>query len=164
MAMREVARRLGVSAPSLYFHFASREALVDSLIRDGIEELAGAMGEAARIPDARAVLHAFADAYLRFARHNPQLFSLVSAPAANDERIFPAAENPAGPIVLAAMSRLVREEDLIPIAGVVWSMVHGFSTLILAGRFPPPGDPTEALHRGIDLILDGLAAETNDVH
>lgn len=44
-SMREVARRAGVGIGTLYRHFASREALLEALLRESFDQLAAKAGE-----------------------------------------------------------------------------------------------------------------------
>ena len=62
-SMRQIADRLGLTKPALYYHFASREELVRSLVQplvDDVEELLTRV-EAAEAGAPRAVLEAFFD-------------------------------------------------------------------------------------------------------
>lgn len=47
-SLRQIADRLGITKPALYYHFASREALVQSLIQPIIEEMEEFLAERER--------------------------------------------------------------------------------------------------------------------
>ncbi|MDZ7726725.1 MAG: TetR/AcrR family transcriptional regulator [Dehalococcoidia bacterium] len=78
LSLHEVARRVGMKAPSLYTYFESKHALYDEIFRLGMQqyraEVDAVAREAGNGPDAldAAVAHA-----LRFADANPELYSLL---------------------------------------------------------------------------------------
>ncbi|PRX97776.1 TetR/AcrR family transcriptional regulator [Allonocardiopsis opalescens] len=69
-SLREIAERLGVTKPALYYHFASREELVRSLVRPLVDEVEAllAADEARESVDPRALLAGYFDATYRHRR------------------------------------------------------------------------------------------------
>ncbi|MDH2427722.1 TetR/AcrR family transcriptional regulator [Sphaerisporangium sp. TRM90804] len=64
-SLREIADRLGITKPALYYHFASREDLVRSLVQpliDQVEELLAEQESAGRV-DPRRLLERYFDLY-----------------------------------------------------------------------------------------------------
>ena len=56
VTLRAVARRVGISAPSIYAHFADRQAILLAVATDAFAELAASLGDAtARYDDPRPV-------------------------------------------------------------------------------------------------------------
>jgi AcrR family transcriptional regulator len=156
VVMREVARRLGVSAPSLYFHVPSRQALLDQLIDVALEELGAALHDESFQYGRSAMAHHMADAYVDFALANQRLFALVFGPCGDERPFDGSGADLASRALFEMVARLVPEAQVLPVAQVFWSLVHGFATLIAAGQFRMPGDPRSALHDGVDLLLGGL--------
>ena len=78
VSLRAVARRIGIAAPSIYAHFADRDAMLTALVDDGFVEL-GAFVRAARhgVQDSAQRLHAGCRAYLEFATRRPQRYQLM---------------------------------------------------------------------------------------
>src|SRR5438552_17605461 len=75
LGLREVSRRVGVSAPSAYHHFPSRDALALGLAEQGAAEMAQRL---AVTPGAgNDVLLPYGEAYVAFARPNPALYRLM---------------------------------------------------------------------------------------
>ena len=157
VTMRELGRRLGVQAPSLYFHVKNREALLGLLIDQGLEELGEILAMAA--PDAtplRRRLHAMADAYELFALANRQLFALLFGPRPRGLEIDEAAiENASAPL-LDTVRGVVPENLVLAVSQAAWSLIHGYTALALADQFTMGGDPAAAVHLAIDLLVDGL--------
>ena len=163
VTMREIARRLGVQAPSLYFHVESRDDLLRLLITEGLKEIAVGQADAAAGKSARAGLHALADAYVAFAEANPALFSLIMGPCP-EERMADADEAAAASEpLLASVAAIVAPERVLAVSQIFWSLVHGFTALGIADQFRLGGDPPAAMHEAIDLLLAGMGvAEAPD--
>ena len=69
VTLRAVARRIGISAPSIYRHFTDRHAILFAIAVDAFDDLARRLGEgvAAAGPDPVERLRAYCSAYLEFA-------------------------------------------------------------------------------------------------
>src|SRR5262249_15048852 len=88
IVLREVARRVGVSAAAAYHHFASHEEMVQAVKCRALailtEEMHSALrdtGDDADVSEAaRDRLRALGVAYLRFAANEPGLFRLAFSP------------------------------------------------------------------------------------
>lgn len=80
-SLRQIADRLGLTKPALYYHFASREDLVRSLVQPMIDEveslLAGYEADAAGTP--RQVLESFFDITYRHRAVNQLIVRELSA-------------------------------------------------------------------------------------
>ena len=155
--MRELARRLGVRAPSLYLYVESREDLLLRMIEYGVADL-GRGQEAAfdRTFGIRERFHAGARAYTGFANDNPHLFSLIFGLCPDDRRMDPGEAAQASQPLLDAVGEIVPPEDVLDVSQAFWSLVHGYATLALNRQFVMGGDPEAALHRAVDLLLDAL--------
>lgn len=83
LTLQKLAKRVGVSAPALYHHFASRQALLFALGEAAIGELEAALAPTltptttSNGAEARLSLEAFVLTYVRFARENPELYELM---------------------------------------------------------------------------------------
>lgn len=155
--MRALARELGVSAPSLYFHVESREDLLRQLTEDGLLEFGRFLAESVRgIEDPRARLHALADAYAEFAFGNPQLFVLLFGPCPEERLVDPSIAEKASAPLLETLAEIVPAHRVIPLSQALWSLAHGYATLALAAQFRLGGEPGAAMHEGVELLLAGL--------
>jgi AcrR family transcriptional regulator len=90
VSLREIAERVGITKPALYYHFASREDLVRSLVQpliDEVEATLAAFGPGAA-PEARELLGAYFDAIYRhrdvtaMIMGDPSVLALVDLAAA----------------------------------------------------------------------------------
>jgi AcrR family transcriptional regulator len=77
LSMQELARRMGMKAPSLYNYFASKRDIYDALFRLGFEQFDTRMAEQLRdAPSWREALDNSIRAYMSFAVDNPELYQL----------------------------------------------------------------------------------------
>jgi AcrR family transcriptional regulator len=147
LSMRRLADRLGIRAPSLYKHFADKQALEAALISDGFEEVAEVF-EAA-LADTDDALGAIADAYRRFAHDHPHLYRLITERPLERDKIVPGIEERAALPVYQAVGG-----DL-DLARAAWAFAHGMTNLELNGRFPPNADLDAAWRRGLAAFRRG---------
>jgi AcrR family transcriptional regulator len=175
VALREVARRVGVSHNAAYRHFADREELLAEIADRGMDLLTEAMeARLAAIPEgledvvrAQRRLQEVGRAYVEFALAEPGLFRTAfasqehGAPAETDGS--PAED--AGPYALlnTILDELVDVGYLSPErrpgADVVcWAGVHGFAVLHLDGPLAqaPAGEREAAMSRFFDIVERGL--------
>lgn len=127
VGLREVARRVGVSATAPYRHFADKEALLAAVAAEGFRALGQAMGAAAA--GAGAPRNALGAAYVRFALAQPARFRLMFgqgvAAIARHPDLAAAARMTHGFLTRSAATPLAAVHD--------WAMVHGLANLLIDG-------------------------------
>jgi AcrR family transcriptional regulator len=141
VTMRAIASRLGIRAPSLYKHFADKEAIEVELIAVGFTELAEALETA--VSAGTEPLADVARAYRAWALAHPHLYRLAT------DRPLPRDRLPAGVEDRAARPLLDAIGGDLAGARAVWGMAHGLVSLELAGRFPPGADIDAAWEAGV---------------
>lgn len=155
LTMRALARALGVSAPSLYFHVESRDDLVRQLIADGLVRF----GEVQRAANAhgspRERARQTARSYIDFAESEPQLFTLIFGPCSDELRVDDRLGEEAALPVLALATELVGPERALFFAEALWSLVHGYTVLRLAGQFRMNPDHDAGFWYSLDLLVAG---------
>lgn len=138
LSLRALARKVGVSAPSVYRHFPSKEALLSALAREGLARMADMQREAAStLTDPAAAFVAAGRAYARFAIANPSLFRLIFASSAGsgeigDAEAFQMLRDDAA----ATMPKGADAEAVEARAARAWAVAHGLSMLMLDGLLP----------------------------
>lgn len=142
--MRRLATRLGIRAPSLYKHFASKEALEAALISDGFQEQ-GAMFEAA-LAESDEPLAAMAAAYRRYAQRHPHLYRLMYDRSLDRRLLEPGSEERA---VIPVVAVAGGDRDL---ARAAFAFAHGMTILELNQRFPSDADIDAAWERGMTAL------------
>lgn len=154
---RTVAAAAGLSTMVVYSHFGGVPELTRAVIDHGFAALETAFGEVAATDDPVADLAGLALTCRRVARQSPHLYDLMFglSTRATYRPLTPCDAVPRGMSptfrntygrIFAACARLVdsgRVADHTPeaIAAQLWSLVHGFITLELAGTFADTADP-----------------------
>lgn len=138
VALREVARAVGVSATAVYRHFPDKRALLEALAAEGVRRLGEAQAEAASgTGGLMAAFKATGRAYVRFALSNPGLFRLTfTYPGI----AIPDPTNDAAASLLHDHAVELAKGDqrrARAIALHAWALVHGLAMLMLDGRVPP---------------------------
>lgn len=142
LSLRELARRVGVSAPSVYRHFPDKEALMTALAEEGLKQLAAAQHEAAtQAGGGKAGFAATGRAYVRFALDHPALYRLIfTSPLIATHRTHAAERPEAMNFLLANAAAQVGsdpESHATRMAAVeAWALVHGLAMLMLDGQLP----------------------------
>lgn len=77
ITLRGVARQAGIAAPSIYAHFADREAILAAVVAQAFAELDGALAAADGHSDPRQRLRLLCEAYLDFAGARPHRYRVV---------------------------------------------------------------------------------------
>ena len=147
LSLREVAREVGISPPSIYLHFADKDELAWAVVQDGYETLADelrAAGEhaAEESGDPFERLRAQAHAYCEFAIANPGLSRLMFGAdplrwAPDTQHAHPAAavmQCWQETLTACARSGLVIPNDIAHAAMAFWSALHG--RIVLALTYP----------------------------
>ena len=140
-SMRRLADRLGVRAPVIYKHFASKSALMAALISVGFEEQAALFETALTSSD--HPLTAMAAVYRAYGRDNPNLYRLMYDRDLERPLLLPGSEERA---VIPAIRAAGGDPDL---ARAAWAFAHGMTTLELNHRFPAGADLDAAWRRGM---------------
>ena len=162
LSMRAVAEAAGVTPPSIYRHFADKQALLVAVLEERWAELHHAL-ESALVDDPFESLRRVCIAYVRFAEENPGhyrvLFSAAAPAGISEDR----AHHPGSPsffVLVDAVQRCLDAGAAAPpernswfIAAQVWIFGHGFVDLRLGQRFPFPWPPTDKL---VDALLGDL--------
>jgi AcrR family transcriptional regulator len=155
VSLRELARRVGVSANASYRHFADKEALLVALAAEGFRRFGAAQAAAARSHPAES-FRAAGRAYVDFARANPALFRLMfgrftSSHGEPELREASAlAYNGLRAFVGQGLGPRASPAQLAAGAVRAWSLVHGLASLILDGQIDGIADDVDAL---IDAVL-----------
>jgi len=163
VTLRAVARRVGIAAPSIYVHFADRQAILYAIAVEAFDELATALTTArdAAAPDPPARLRATCDAYLDFAVRRPQRYQVMFGGVWNSRAaVDTGALTPDEAAALGADTLAVLADCLVDCAAdgsststdpaadavAVWLGLHGLAhQRVVAPSFRWPGDIADRL-------------------
>jgi AcrR family transcriptional regulator len=148
---RKVAAEAGASTMAVYTHFGGMAGLIDAIAREAFARFARALTEVPQTDDPVADFLAMGIAYRRFALASPQRYQLIfgiGSPGEptdqTDVTVTGMTTDSAGKAsfeaLLHAVRRMtaagrIRDDGELPIAGRMWSVIHGAVMLELAGFF-----------------------------
>jgi AcrR family transcriptional regulator len=155
LTMQDVARAVGVRAPSLYKRVRSRADLLRLILEDVIDELTAALDAAAGSGDPVTNLRAMTTAYRQFARANPAAYALTYAPPSLPDATSRSVRSTA--TLLRVIAELAGPQDALPAARTLVAWANGFIAMELAGAFRLGGDVEQAWEFGLDRLLAAVA-------
>jgi AcrR family transcriptional regulator len=158
LGLREISRRVGVSAPSAYHHFPSRDAIALGLAEQGAREMAECLTVGPC--DGRDTLAPYGEAYVAFVRANPALYRLMFGegfPAVSQySQAMRDLRKRSYDIMKSNLEKRLSDAEL-PIAGLfLWALVHGLGLLLIDGQVVPGEDRKDIVHRVLRLAGTGL--------
>ncbi len=170
LTLRAVAREAGVSHAAPTHHFGDLTGLVSELAAIGFRQFNAAMAAAGRAdlpPNERAM--ARAKAYVAYAQAHPGMYGLMFRTERLDysrPSLHEAAEASfaglAGAVAAGRQESISEDALTLGQAAVIaraWSLVHGFTMLLLDGRLQ---DILQRLPEGTDVeaLLDAMLRTT----
>ena len=166
LTLRAVGEKLGVSRTALYRHFSDKPTLLAAVGREGFRLLRVALTEAwEKGGRGREGFEAMGRAYVRFAAghrsHYRVMFGGFVESCAKDEAFIEEAKSAFQVLVDALVEQqqlgLVRRDDPLLQARLIWSMVHGISMLVIDGQLRGQDERGEALNEyAIERIRDAI--------
>lgn len=168
LTLRTVAKRLGVSRTALYRHFSDKPTLLAAVGREGFKLLRLTLTDAwEKNGRGREGFDAMGLAYVRFAADHPShyrvMFGGFIESCAKDAEFIEEAKSAFQVLVDSLVEQqalgLVRRDDPLLLARLIWSMVHGIAMLVIDGQLRGSDERGEILHRyAIDRIRDAIRA------
>jgi AcrR family transcriptional regulator len=155
-SMNDVAGAVGIRAPSLYNRFKDRASLLAAVELQVWAELAGFLESAVIANDPAATLTAQAHAIRRFAKSNPNSYSLFFDIRSEPTEDGTKARAAAVATLMPALAVLVGEQHAFAAARVFVPFLHGFISMELANGFRLGAGVDEAFETGLLTILWGL--------
>ncbi len=156
-SLREVARRVGVSAAAVYRHFDGKEALLFAACTQGFQVFSSYLVRALSEATPLARLLAMSEQYRRFGLENPQDYRFIFmslADEVNEVSAMSLTVRLAGPplpqdatflflvdrVRECVDAELIASKDVQTTAVQVWAHVHGLVSLRLSKHLEGVGD------------------------
>jgi AcrR family transcriptional regulator len=166
-SLREVARRVGVSAPAVYRHYSSKEALLGEVCAAGFRQFGSYLLRALSEPTPRARLVRSGELYYRFGIENPRDYRVIFMGDA--EPFMPQKNSKGNPdatfqflidrVRECMQARILKKRDEPEVAAIIWAHVHGLVSLRLTGHLGQVGDDDEFARfyaHSVERLLAGL--------
>ena len=146
LSLRNVAKKIGVSHTAPYNHFPDKQALLAAISTAAHEQLhqiiLDAFEKSKNTP--AIIIPDVAWAYLQFALNNPSKFKLMFSGALEEETRHPdfVAISQKSIALLEEIIVFCQKAGQLDSGGIemnairLWSLVHGFTYLVLENQFP----------------------------
>lgn len=161
VTLRQCAARAGVSHGAPGHHFGDLKGVLTAIAALGFE------GQVARQEEALEGLNdpvdrvaALGGAYVGFAVTHPEHFSLMFRRdrLRLDDPDFQAAADRAGELFVEESNRCYgHRQDARHLRDMMWSMVHGYASLLISGQKKPPEDPEAAAREMVRAMVRNVA-------
>jgi len=165
VSIRSVAQRVGITPPSIYLHFADKDALLDAVCARYFEKLDAEMQLVATQHTAPIeVLRAQGLAYVRFAVKTPELYRIAMMGEGISGSDVDATLNTAAFGHLRSAVEALMAEGTYPqgestaYALELWTAAHGVATMLISRPYLPWGDAEEFTDRVLRAVCCGHIA------
>jgi len=163
LSITRLAGILGVRAPSIYNHIGGLEDLRRELAISGLRTLGERMAEAALGRSGEDALMAVAQAYRSYIKEAPGVYHAGLRASGKLHTADPRQQSVEERILKIVMviidSFQLDGADAVHAARALRSLVHGFTTLEIAGGFGLPYNLDESFQRLIQLLVVGLRCQ-----
>lgn len=170
LTTRRVATAASTSTMAVYTHFGGMPALVKEIVAEGFTRLDEHQASVPHTDDPVSDLANLAMAYRNNALHNPHLYAVMFGATSLKGFQLTEADMVIGLNTFATLIKFVarameagqlRKDDPARVASQVWTAMHGYVMLELAGLHLPADDPVEDVLRPLlTTLLAGLSAVT----
>ena len=143
LSMRQIAERIGYSATTIYRYYEDKDDLLFAIVQEGFLRFGQALAKAAESSDdPRERLSALGHAYIGFGLKNPVYYRLMFMQRfdflfeCRAEQQAPVIDSFAvlrGAVEQAMRAGVLRQGDPETTSVVIWSVVHGITSLAIAG-------------------------------
>lgn len=141
VTMREIAKRIGYSATSIYLHFADKESLLRAICDTDFLSLATALKDILQITDPVERLNAFGLGYAKYAISHPNHYRLM----------FMTARTPCSPEQSSLQQNNAEQDAYYQLKTVV-------DDVFLAGRFKPEFQDSELIVQTVWAGMHGVCS------
>ncbi|MCV7280301.1 TetR/AcrR family transcriptional regulator [Mycolicibacterium flavescens] len=162
VSIRSVAQRVGVTPPSIYLHFADKDALLDAVCARYFEKLDEEMQSVAAVqPSTIEVLRAQGLAYVRFAMKTPQLYRIAAMGESRPGSDVDVALNSSAFVHLRAAVEKLMAEGIYPpgdptaTALELMTVAHGVAAMLISKPYLPWGDVEDFADRVLRAVCLG---------
>ncbi|MDQ2833738.1 MAG: WHG domain-containing protein [Acidobacteriota bacterium] len=154
LAIRSVAAALGLAPNALYRYFVNLAALEAALAEESRRRLLEALQKAVGKKSPKEAVRSIAQAYVRFAREQPHIFSLTLLPSDTDTE-DDATHTRSWQFVLEHVARIYGDRRAPEAAVALWAFLHGM-TALEAARVFGERKPVSSFEFGLRIWFAGM--------
>ncbi len=164
LSLHELARRLGIKAPSLYNHIKSTKELQQAVFQCAIDEFVSNQKSATEGKHRDEAVRAFATAYFSFAAENKGLYKLIMTMPSEEDDIQKEMAVPLLSLVVSMLSEYsLPDESIAHWQRVFRAILHGFISQELMGYFYyyEDIDLKKSQDIAVQCFIDGIHSQTD---
>lgn len=160
VSIRAIAEGCSVTPPAIYLHFADKETLFREVCArrfDALEDHMQLAASAATDPLDELRLRGMA--YVRFGLEHPETYRAVLDPQGDDQTSATgraAFEHLSAAVERAASAGVLGDGDPRQTALVLWSGIHGITSLMISFPNLDWGDRDQHVEHMLDVLIEGL--------
>lgn len=170
LSMRKIAKKVGVTATSIYLYFDNKDHLLHTLIEESVEDLSKAMDE--ELKGVSGTLDRFRkiiSAYINFARYNPEKYEVIYMVRSDEMARYPKEkfrkvrrcyEHLVHTIEKGASEGLMDVDDPVLAAYSIWAQLHGIVSVVLNQRLDSRIDRQKFIEESTDHVVQGFLFRT----
>lgn len=166
VSTREIARAVGISQPSLYAHFESRDHIAVTLCVRAFQALGARLGASLEAPGTLpARMYRICRTYIDFGLENPAAYRIAFMLEMSSHETERSQVLEAGLATFGLLRGLFDELPLTPrdrdmAAQSAWASIHGLVAILLARPEFPFVDRERLIHHHLTKVVDPLFAAT----
>ncbi|MEP6986536.1 MAG: TetR/AcrR family transcriptional regulator [Chloroflexota bacterium] len=164
-SLRQVAEKIGYSPGTIYLYFQDKDAILFTIMEEGVVRFATMLAEAAAATDARERLTRIGEAYIRFGVQNPAHYQLMFMQ--RPDYLARAPENTPQPILEifdlwrkvvedAMQAGVLRPGDPTSTGDILWALLHGVVSIAIL----MPNFDEKRIHdmsaKALEMLTSGL--------
>lgn len=156
LTLSKLGSKLGVKAPSLYRHVANKEALLQAVNLQTMQELFAQLSEAHSEDAApQEQLLALATAFRSFAHASPDLYILAMTTKPEEGRPAQDTLTQMARPIQSLMAQLSGEENSLTALRGLFALIHGFVMLELNQQLQRGGELDQVFEEVAKVYLNG---------
>jgi AcrR family transcriptional regulator len=137
LSLRGIATKLDLTPNALYRYFADRAALEAAISAESAVRLHAVLQRAAGKKSPEQALRSMANAYLQFARENPNLYDMMVDPSRHDANCTFSPD--VWSFVVQHVAKVAGSNRSHQASVALWALLHGVISLERASVFGPDG-------------------------
>lgn len=170
LSMRKIAKRVGVSATSIYLYFRNKDHLLHTLIEESVEDLSQAVESKVNAEsDTIKRFEAAINGYVAFAMDHPEKYQIIYTVQSNAMARYPKEKFRKArrcyellvTIIQDGVKEKIMDEDQPVIAAYsIWAQVHGIVSVVLNQRLDTRIDRDQFMTESVEHVIEGFLIRT----
>lgn len=170
LSMRNIAKKVGVSATSIYLYFENKDDLIHTLIEESVEELSASIEREVHYKvGCIAKFEATMQAYVNYALNNPEKYDIIYTvqptamsryPKEKFRKVRRSYELLVDVFEEGKAEGLMALEDPVIAAYSIWAQLHGVVSVVLNQRLDSRINKDRFIQESLDIIIHGFLVKT----